>query len=60
METKKKDPSLPGASGGVGMSKRSTEDFQGSENTLDDTMMRNLGHSALVQIHTMANTRRER
>lgn len=45
--------------GGERMKSRSTEDFQGSENSLYDTIMMDTCHCAFVQTHTMNNTKSE-
>ena len=41
------------------MTKQSTEDFQGTENTLYDTIMINIRHYTCVQTHRMFNTKSE-
>ena len=41
------------------MNRQSTEDFQGSENTLYDIITRGIYHCILVQTYRMYNTKSE-
>lgn len=42
------------------MNKQSTEDFQGSKDSLYDTTLVNTCHYTFVQFHRMYNTKSER
>ena len=54
-----KDQWLPGASGEEGMNRQGTEEFEGSETTLYDTIMMDVCQYTFVQAHRMYITKSE-